>query len=157
WTKRRSTWPCSCSSPPSIKMRACCTATSSGRAATSKARGWLGRMSAAAPPPPKRVRSSSSWTKRSEHAAGAGRKGRGMRVRAPDGEKRRLALAVCRAAIVATVLGSGCGGPKIHVAPNDPEYEYRLGKAELQRKHWVAAEEHLKRFVDLHPGHAKAD
>jgi len=80
-----------------------------------------------------------------------------MRVRAPDGEKRRLALAVCRAAIVATGLGGGCGGPRIHVAPNDPEYEYRLGAAELQRRHWVAAEEHLKRFVDLHPGHARAD
>lgn len=43
------------------------------------------------------------------------------------------------------------------MAPTDPTYEFRVGQAELQREHWVSAQDHLKRFLDLHPGHAVAD
>lgn len=64
------------------------------------------------------------------------------------------------AGVLACILawaGTGCGGPRIALAPTDPEYEFRLGQAELQRQHWINAQDHLKRFLDLHPGHARAD
>ena len=54
------------------------------------------------------------------------------------------------------VLGA-CGGPRVLTSPSDPRHEFDLGRAELQRGHEVDAQTHLKRFLDLHPGHALAD
>jgi outer membrane assembly lipoprotein YfiO len=51
----------------------------------------------------------------------------------------------------------GCGGPRVDLPETDPLYDFRAGTLELQREHWVAAQDRLKRFLDLHPGHAKAD
>ena len=81
------------------------------------------------------------------------------RTRAPrKGFRRRIAWSR-----VVWVVGvgfgamAGCGGPCISIAPSDPRYEFRAGLAENDRHHWIEAQEHLKRFLDLHPGHANAD
>ncbi len=52
---------------------------------------------------------------------------------------------------------AGCGGPRVAIAPTDPLYEFRVGLADNARHHWVEAQDHLKRFLDLHPGHVNAD
>ena len=54
------------------------------------------------------------------------------------------------------VLGA-CGGPRVLTSPSDPRYEFDLGRAEFLRGREVDAQTHLKRFLDLHPGHALAD
>jgi len=68
---------------------------------------------------------------------------------------RRLGRAAT--AIVLAALAGGCGTPRVGVAPTDPEYELRLGLAQEARGRHLEAQDHLKRFLDLHPGHAKAD
>ena len=62
------------------------------------------------------------------------------------------------AALAAALAGAtGCGAPDVHVDPKDPEYEFRVGMAEIEHRRSVQAQEHLKRFLDAHPGHVKAD
>jgi outer membrane protein assembly factor BamD len=64
----------------------------------------------------------------------------------------------CRAAVwLAIALVAGCGGPRVGVAPTDPRYEFDRGRHEFERKHWVDAQTHLKKFLDQAPGHAVAD
>ena len=74
-------------------------------------------------------------------------------VRAAPARRARVTALLCGFGLGVV----GCGGPRIAVAPSDPEYEFRLGQAEMQRQHWISAQDHLKRFLDLHPGHARAD
>ena len=63
------------------------------------------------------------------------------------------------AAVLAAILssGSGCGGSRVALPRDDPRYEFEYGLAEYERGHWLEAQTHLKRFLDLHPGHAVAD
>jgi outer membrane protein assembly factor BamD len=60
-------------------------------------------------------------------------------------------------AAVALCVAAGCGAPRIGVAPTDPEYDLRMGLVQEARGKHLDAQEHLKRFLDAHPGHAKAD
>jgi outer membrane protein assembly factor BamD len=55
------------------------------------------------------------------------------------------------------VAVAGCGGPRVALPPTDPGYEFEVGQAEFERHHWLEAQTRLKRFLDLNPGHAKAD
>ena len=65
---------------------------------------------------------------------------------------------VCAAALAATLAASaGCGGSRLALPRDDPRYEFEYGRSEYTRKHWLEAQTHLKRFLDLHPGHAVAD
>ena len=78
-------------------------------------------------------------------------------MRHPD-HARRLAPRVRVVWLVAcALLGAGCGTPHVDVAPGDPEYEFQLGMAQFAQGRHLEAQEHLKRFLDTHPGHAKAD
>jgi outer membrane assembly lipoprotein YfiO len=71
---------------------------------------------------------------------------------------RRAPSRLARAGVLwLAVLAAGCGGPRTHRAPSDPRYEFEIGSAEFGRRHWVEAQSHLKRFLDLNPGHAVAD
>jgi outer membrane protein assembly factor BamD len=55
------------------------------------------------------------------------------------------------------LAAAGCGGPQVSVPPTDPGYEFEVGRSEFESRHWLEAQNHLKRFLDLNPGHAKAD
>jgi len=55
------------------------------------------------------------------------------------------------------VAATTCGPPDVGVPPADPEYDLRVGLVQEQRGHHLDAQERLKRFLDRHPGHAKAD
>lgn len=59
--------------------------------------------------------------------------------------------------VLGLVALGACGGPRVVTSPSDPRYEFDLGRAELQRGREIEAQTHLKRFLDLHPGHALAD
>jgi outer membrane protein assembly factor BamD len=85
--------------------------------------------------------------------------GREPRAVAPrPGSRRRSRWSRLVPVLCATFTAvAGCGGPRVSIAPTDPLYEFRAGLAENARHHWVEAQEHLKRFLDLHPGHANAD
>jgi outer membrane protein assembly factor BamD len=77
-------------------------------------------------------------------------------ARGPGGEERPVSR--FRAAVIAVAVSlASCGGPRVVTQPSDPRYQFDLGRAELQRGHEVDAQTHLKRFLDLHPGHALAD
>jgi len=52
---------------------------------------------------------------------------------------------------------AGCGGPRLSVSRDSDRYEFESGKAAYSKKHWLDAQTHLKRFLDVHPGHAAAD
>ena len=62
-------------------------------------------------------------------------------------------------ALVATAVfwGAGCGGMRVSVDRSSDRYEYEMGRAAFESKHWLDAQKHLKRFLDVHPGHAAAD
>lgn len=62
----------------------------------------------------------------------------------------RIALAACLAA-------AGCGGPALRLPKDDPRYDFELGRREFERRHYVDAQTHLKRFLSLQPGNAVAD
>jgi outer membrane assembly lipoprotein YfiO len=74
-------------------------------------------------------------------------------MRHPDLRRRHAACGV----VATLLLAAGCGTPHVDVAPTDPEYEYRIGMAQSRRGRHLEAQEHFKRFLDTHPGHAKAD
>jgi outer membrane assembly lipoprotein YfiO len=81
-----------------------------------------------------------------------------MRTGVPEAAARRRRLA--RGLGLAAAVGAGalaCGTPRVGVPPADPEYELRLGLLQAARGRNLEAQEHLKKFLDLHPGHAKAD
>jgi outer membrane protein assembly factor BamD len=60
-------------------------------------------------------------------------------------------------AAVLLVHVSGCGGPRVPVPRTSDRYEYEAGKASYDVGHYIDAQTHLKRFLDVHPGHAAAD
>lgn len=57
----------------------------------------------------------------------------------------------------AVLSGAGCGGPRVSVSRSSDRYEFESGKAAYAKKHWLDAQTHLKRFLDVQPGHAAAD
>jgi outer membrane protein assembly factor BamD len=67
--------------------------------------------------------------------------------------RRRLAAP----ALLCLLLLGGCGAPRVRVHPDSPRYEFELGSAYLVKGDHLRAQEHLKRFLDLNPGHAVAD
>jgi len=62
-------------------------------------------------------------------------------------------------ALIATAVfwGAGCGGSRISVPRSSDRYEFESGRVAYESKHWLDAQTHLKRFLDVHPGHAAAD
>ena len=61
------------------------------------------------------------------------------------------------AAFAAPLSLTGCGGPRVSVPRTSDRYEYEMGKAAYEVGHFIDAQTHLKRFLDVHPGHAAAD
>lgn len=61
------------------------------------------------------------------------------------------------AAVALAVAVVGCGLPPVRVPETSERYDYELGRVALEVKHYLDAQTHLKRFLDLHPGHALAD
>jgi outer membrane protein assembly factor BamD len=64
---------------------------------------------------------------------------------------------IAAASLFLVVLTAACGGPHVGVPSTDPLYEFEVGRTDFQRQHWLEAQTHLKRFLDLNPGHAEAD
>jgi outer membrane protein assembly factor BamD len=60
-------------------------------------------------------------------------------------------------AVAVVVTAAGCGGSRISVPRTSDRFEFESGKVAYGKKHWLDAQKHLKRFLDLHPGHAAAD
>jgi outer membrane protein assembly factor BamD len=52
---------------------------------------------------------------------------------------------------------SGCGLPPVRVPKDSDRYEFEAGRIAVEGKQYLEAQNHLKRFLDLHPGHALAD
>jgi outer membrane protein assembly factor BamD len=75
--------------------------------------------------------------------------------------RRRSACVATVITSLSTALAAGlvtsCGGPEISVSNTDPRYEFEVGRREFERRHWVDSQTHLKRFLNLSPGHAVAD
>ena len=73
--------------------------------------------------------------------------------------RRRLAAPARLCVLVLGLLlgAAGCGTPRVRVHPDSPRYEFELGSAYLRKGDHLRAQEHLKRFLDLNPGHAVAD
>lgn len=63
----------------------------------------------------------------------------------------------CVASSIAACVLLGCGGPNVKVATTDPRYEFEVGRHEFEQHHWVDAQTHLKKFLNMSPGHAVAD
>ena len=57
----------------------------------------------------------------------------------------------------AVFWAAGCGGSRVSVPRSSDRYEYESGRVAYESKHWMDAQTHLKRFLDVHPGHAVAD
>lgn len=74
--------------------------------------------------------------------------------------KQRMQLARRRAAVaaaLAVVLQLGCGLPPVRVPKESDRYEFEAGRIAFDGRQYLEAQKHLKRFLDLHPGHALAD
>jgi outer membrane assembly lipoprotein YfiO len=61
-----------------------------------------------------------------------------------------------RAAVLLGLVGA-CGMPPVHVPKDSERYEFESGRVAFDHKSYIDAQKHLKKFLDLHPGHAVAD
>lgn len=59
--------------------------------------------------------------------------------------------------VIGLATAGGCGGRRQPLPTLDPRSELEMGRAEFARRHWLDAQGHFKKFLDLHPGHAAAD
>lgn len=60
-------------------------------------------------------------------------------------------------AFVVVLQVAGCGGPRVPVPKTSDRYQYEAGKASYEVGHYIDAQTHLKRFLDVYPGHTAAD
>ena len=61
------------------------------------------------------------------------------------------------AGAVVLVLAGACGLPPVRVPKDSERYDFEAGKVAFEHKSFIDAQKHLKKFLDLHPGHAVAD
>jgi outer membrane protein assembly factor BamD len=61
------------------------------------------------------------------------------------------------AGFLVVVSSGGCGMPRVRVSKDSERYDFEVGLAAFKARHYLDAQTYLKRFLDLHPGHAVAD
>jgi outer membrane protein assembly factor BamD len=70
---------------------------------------------------------------------------------------RRHAQSGAAAVAVAFAAAAGCGMPPVPVPKTSERYDFEAGRVAFGSERWLDAQTYLKRFLDLHPGHALAD
>jgi len=79
-------------------------------------------------------------------------------ARSQHGEARlRHAWWLAAAGLAVVVALCSCGMPPVPVAKTSTRYDFEAGRVAFDSKRYLDAQNFLKRFLDLNPGHAVAD